>query len=199
METKLLDCTKLECPMPVIKTKQELEKDGEMLLDVIVDNEIAVQNLTKLANSMGYKSSSKKQDENFCVNIEKNANTSLNQDKSNLKIVEERQTILIKTSFLGVGDDSLGSTLMKGFIFTLTQSKPLPKKVMFLNSGVKLTTENEETVKNLQILEKEGTEIVSCGTCLDFYNLKDKLKVGSVGNMYDIVDSLNQSSNKLII
>ena len=88
---------------------------------------------------------------------------------------------------------------MKGFIFTLTQSKPLPKKVMFLNSGVKLTTENEETVKNLQILEKEGTEIVSCGTCLDFYNLKDKLKVGSVGNMYDIVDSLNQSSNKLII
>ena len=199
METKLLDCTKLECPMPVIKAKQELEKDGEMLLDVIVDNEIAVQNLTKLANSMGYKSSSKKQDENFCVNIEKNANTSLNQDKSNLKIVEERQTILIKTSFLGVGDDSLGSTLMKGFIFTLTQSKPLPKKVMFLNSGVKLTTENEETVKNLQILEKEGTEIVSCGTCLDFYNLKDKLKVGSVGNMYDIVDSLNQSSNKLTI
>lgn len=199
METKLLDCTKLECPMPVIKAKQELEKDGEMLLDVIVDNEIAVQNLTKLANSMGYKSSSKKQDENFCVNIEKTAITSLNQDKSNLKIVEERQTILIKTSFLGIGDDSLGSTLMKGFIFTLTQSKPLPKKVMFLNSGVKLTTENEETVKNLQILEKEGTEIVSCGTCLDFYNLKDKLKVGSVGNMYDIVDSLNQSSNKLII
>lgn len=199
METKLLDCTKLECPMPVIKAKQELEKEGEMLLDVIVDNEIAVQNLTKLANSMGYKSSSKKQDENFCVNIEKNANTSLNQDKSNLKFVEERQTILIKTSFLGIGDDSLGSTLMKGFIFTLTQSKPLPKKVMFLNSGVKLTTENEETVKNLQILEKEGTEIVSCGTCLDFYNLKDKLKVGSVGNMYDIVDSLNQSSNKLTI
>lgn len=199
METKLLDCTKLECPMPVIKAKQELEKDGEMLLDVIVDNEIAVQNLTKLANSMGYKSSSKKQDENFCVSIEKTINTSLNQDKSNLKFVEERQTILIKTSFLGVGDDSLGSTLMKGFIFTLTQSKPLPKKVMFLNSGVKLTTENEETVKNLQILEKEGTEIVSCGTCLDFYNLKDKLKVGSVGNMYDIVDSLNQSSNKLII
>jgi len=186
METKLLDCTKLECPMPVIKAKQELEKDGEMLLDVIVDNEIAVQNLTKLANSMGYKSSSKKQDENFCVSIEKTINTSLNQDKSNLKFVEERQTILIKTSFLGIGDDSLGSTLMKGFIFTLTQSKPLPKKVMFLNSGVKLTTENEETVKNLQILEKEGTEIVSCGTCLDFYNLKDKLKVYGGGFRQDI-------------
>lgn len=185
--------------MPVIKAKQELEKDGEILLDVLVDNEIAVQNLTKLANSMGFKSSSKTQGDNFVVSIEKTSTTSSNQVRNDVKIADTRQTVLIKSCFLGVGDDALGSTLMKGFIFALTQSKPLPKKVMFLNSGVKLTTENEETVKNLQILEKEGTEIVSCGTCLDFYNLKDKLKVGSVGNMYDIVDSLNQSSNKLTI
>ena len=199
MKSKLLDCTKLECPMPVIKAKQELEKDGEILLDVLVDNEIAVQNLTKLANSMGFKSSSKTQGDNFVVSIEKTSTTSSNQVRNDVKIADTRQTVLIKSCFLGVGDDALGSTLMKSFIFALTQSKPLPKKVMFLNSGVKLTTENEETVKNLQILEKEGTEIVSCGTCLDFYNLKDKLKVGSVGNMYDIVDSLNQSSNKLTI
>jgi selenium metabolism protein yedF len=199
MESKLLDCTKLECPMPVIKAKQELEKDGEVLLDVIVDNEIAVQNLTKLANSMGFKSASKTQGANFVVSIEKTSISSINQVADEVTIAQTRQTVLIKSCFLGVGDEALGSTLMKAFIFTLSQSKPLPKKVMFLNSGVKLTTENEETVKNLQVLEKEGTEIVSCGTCLDFYNLKDKLQVGSVGNMYDIVDSLNQSSNKLSI
>jgi selenium metabolism protein yedF len=199
MESKLLDCTKLECPMPVIKAKQELEKYGEVLLDVIVDNEIAVQNLTKLANSMGFKSSSKTQGANFVVSIEKTSISSINQVADEVTIAQTRQTVLIKSCFLGVGDEALGSTLMKAFIFTLSQSKPLPKKVMFLNSGVKLTTENEETVKNLQVLEKEGTEIVSCGTCLDFYNLKDKLQVGSVGNMYDIVDSLNQSSNKLSI
>ena len=199
MESKLLDCTKLECPMPVIKAKQELEKDGEVLLDVLVDNEIAVQNLTKLANSMGFKSASKTQGANFVVSIEKTSISSINQLADEVTIAQTRQTVLIKSCFLGVGDEALGSTLMKAFIFTLSQSKPLPKKVMFLNSGVKLTTENEETVKNLQVLEKEGTEIVSCGTCLDFYNLKDKLQVGSVGNMYDIVDSLNQSSNKLNI
>ena len=199
MESKLLDCTKLECPMPVIKAKQVLEKDGEVLLDVIVDNEIAVQNLTKLANSMGFKSSSKTQGANFVVSIEKTSISSINQVADEVTVAQTRQTVLIKSCFLGVGDEALGSTLMKAFIFTLSQSKPLPKKVMFLNSGVKLTTENEETVKNLQALEKEGTEIVSCGTCLDFYNLKDKLQVGSVGNMYDIVDSLNQSSNKLSI
>ena len=199
MKSKLLDCTKLECPMPVIKAKQELEKDGEMLLEVLVDNEIAVQNLTKLATSMGFKSSSKTQGDNFTVSIEKTSTPSLNQAANDVIMADARQTVLIKSCFLGVGDEALGNTLMKAFIFTLTQSKPLPKKVMFLNSGVKLTTENEETVKNLQVLENEGTEIVSCGTCLDFYNLKDKLKVGSVGNMYDIVDSLNQTSNKLSI
>ena len=199
MESKLLDCTKLECPMPVIKAKQELEKDGEMLLEVLVDNEIAVQNLTKLATSMGFKSSSKTQGDNFTVSIEKTSTPSLNQAANDVIMADARQTVLIKSCFLGVGDEALGNTLMKAFIFTLTQSKPLPKKVMFLNSGVKLTTENEETIKNLQVLENEGTEIVSCGTCLDFYNLKDKLKVGSVGNMYDIVDSLNQTSNKLSI
>ena len=195
----MLDCTKLECPMPVIKAKQELEKDGEMLLEVLVDNEIAVQNLAKLATSMGFKSSSKTQGDNFTVSIEKTSTPSLNQAANDVIMADARQTVLIKSCFLGVGDEALGNTLMKAFIFTLTQSKPLPKKVMFLNSGVKLTTENEETVKNLQVLENEGTEIVSCGTCLDFYNLKDKLKVGSVGNMYDIVDSLNQTSNKLSI
>ena len=199
MKSKLLDCTKLECPMPVIKAKQELEKDGEMLLEVLVDNEIAVQNLTKLATSMGFKSSSKTQGDNFTVSIEKTSTPSLNQAANDVIMADARQTVLIKSCFLGVGDEALGNTLMKAFIFTLTQSKPLPKKVMFLNSGVKLTTENEETVKNLQVLENEGTEIVSCGTCLDFYNLKDKLKVGSVGNMYDIVNSLNQTSNKLSI
>lgn len=199
MKSKLLDCTKLECPMPVIKAKQELEKDGEMLLEVLVDNEIAVQNLAKLATSMGFKSSSKTQGDNFTVSIEKTSTPSLNQAANDVIMADARQTVLIKSCFLGVGDEALGNTLMKAFIFTLTQSNPLPKKVMFLNSGVKLTTENEETIKNLQVLENEGTEIVSCGTCLDFYNLKDKLKVGSVGNMYDIVDSLNQTSNKLSI
>ena len=199
MKSKLLDCTKLECPMPVIKAKQELEKDGEVLLDVIVDNEIAVQNLTKLATSMGFKASAKPQGDNFIVRIEKTSTPSLNQAANDVIMADARQTVLIKSCFLGVGDETLGSTLMKAFIFTLTQSKPLPKKVMFLNSGVKLTTENEETIKNLQVLENEGTEIVSCGTCLDFYNLKDKLKVGSVGNMYDIVDSLIQTSHKLSI
>lgn len=185
--------------MPVIKAKQELEKYEEVVLEVLVDNDVAVQNLTKLANSLGCKSDNSKQENNFVVTIEKTKQSCECDGVEKRLVVDEAQTILIKTCNFGVGNDDLGATLMKGFIFAITQSKPLPKKIMFLNSGVKLTTENEDTIKNLLILEKEGTEIVSCGTCLDFYNLKDKLKVGTIGNMYDIVNSLNISNNKLTI
>ena len=184
MENKRLDCTNLDCPMPVIKAKQFLEENENIVLDVIVDNNVAVQNLEKLAKSLSLKSKSSKDGNNFVVSIEKKE--TIQNDENKMVVTQENQTILIRTNILGYGNDDLGATLMKGFIFTLTQSKPFPKKVMFLNSGVKLTSENE-------------VEIVSCGACLDFYNLKKSVKVGSIGNMYDIVDSLNKSTNKLTI
>lgn len=197
MENKRLDCTDLDCPMPVIKAKQFLEENENIVLDVIVDNNVAVQNLEKLAKSLSLKSKSSKDGNNFVVSIEKKE--TIQNDENKMIVTQENQTILIRTNILGYGNDDLGATLMKGFIFTLTQSKPFPKKVMFLNSGVKLTSENEETIKNLKVLEENGVEIVSCGACLDFYNLKESVKVGSIGNMYDIVDSLNKSTNKLTI
>jgi selenium metabolism protein yedF len=197
MENKRLDCTNLDCPMPVIKAKQFLEENENIVLDVIVDNNVAVQNLEKLAKSLSLKSKSSKAGNNFVVSIEKKE--TIQNDENKMIVTQENQTILIRTNILGYGNDDLGATLMKGFIFTLTQSKPFPKKVMFLNSGVKLTSENEETIKNLKVLEENGVEIVSCGACLDFYNLKESVKVGSIGNMYDIVDSLNKSTNKLTI
>ena len=197
MENKRLDCTNLDCPMPVIKAKQFLEENENIVLDVIVDNNVAVQNLEKLAKSLSLKSKSSKDGNNFVVSIEKKE--TIQNDENKMIVTQENQTILIRTNILGYGNDDLGATLMKGFIFTLTQSKPFPKKVMFFNSGVKLTSENEETIKNLKVLEENGVEIVSCGACLDFYNLKESVKVGSIGNMYDIVDSLNKSTNKLTI
>lgn len=197
METKKLDCTGLECPMPVIKTKNFLEENDEISLEVTVDNAIAKENVSKLAKSMNLEYSVKEENGKFILNIIKNSSD--NKAVDNLKNKEQGQTILIKTQYLGTGDDELGAILMKSFVFSLTQSKPYPKKIIFLNSGVKLTTTNEETIKNLKLLEDEGTQIISCGTCLDFYNVKESLKVGSVGNMYDIVDSLNQTTNKLTI
>jgi selenium metabolism protein YedF len=88
---------------------------------------------------------------------------------------------------------------MKGFIYTLTESKPYPKALLFVNSGVRLTTEGAEVIGYLRQLEGEGVEILSCGTCLDYFNLKNKLLVGGVSNMYTIVEKMNGAKNTIKI
>ena len=100
---------------------------------------------------------------------------------------------------MGSGNDELGEVLIKGFIYTLTEAKPYPKYIVFVNSGVKLTAQNKATIENLKILEEGGVEIVSCGTCLDYYGLKDTLEVGTVTNMYNIVDIMKNTSQTITI
>lgn len=199
---KTIDCRGIACPMPVIMAKKELENEEKITLEVNVDNIEAKENLTRLAKSMNleveYVENSK---DDILVRIIKTGK----EEKKNQK--DEKMTILIKSRNLGIGDekmyedgeDVLGGNLMKTFIYSLTESHPYPKKIMFVNTGVYLTTKNEETIKNLKLLEEGGTEILSCGICLNYYNLKEKLAVGQIGNMYDIVDSLNQSLNKIIL
>lgn len=111
----------------------------------------------------------------------------------------EDKCIFISSNKMGNGNDELGEVLMKGFIYTLTESKPYPKSILLVNSGVKLSTENYDTIGNLKILEEAGVEILSCGTCLDYYGLKESLKVGSVTNMYTIVDTMKNSSQTISI
>ena len=111
----------------------------------------------------------------------------------------EDKCIFISSNKMGNGNDELGEVLMKGFIYTLTESKPYPKSILLVNSGVKLSTENHDTIGNLKILEEAGVEILSCGTCLDYYGLKESLKVGSVTNMYTIVDIMKNSSQTISI
>jgi selenium metabolism protein YedF len=109
--------------------------------------------------------------------------------------VEERgktsaDVLLIASDQLGVGDEALGQLLITTFINTLAEAKPRPSKMLFINCGVMLTTEGSRVLDTLQQLEKEGVQIFSCGTCLNHYQLKEKLKVGQVTNMYDTVNSL---------
>ena len=86
---------------------------------------------------------------------------------------------------------------MKGFVDTLTVSSPYPRYIILVNSGVNLSTGNEDTIENLKKLENFGVEIVSCGTCLDFYNLKESLKVGRVSNMYDILEIMKNTDKTI--
>ena len=100
---------------------------------------------------------------------------------------------------MGSGDKTLGKILMKSFIYTVSETEPYPSTIVFYNTGVKLTIEDSEVLDDLIALEKEGVEIISCGTCLDFLEVKDKLAIGSVSNMYTIYEKLKDRESNLII
>ena len=187
----------LACPKPVINTKKELDKIDNGIVVVTVDNDIAKQNILKLSNSLNCESKIIKEEKDLIsIEIKKGENVIIeekNQDKL------EDKCIFISSDKIGNGNDELGAVLMKGFIYTLTESKPYPKSILLVNSGVKLSTENYDTVENLKILEAAGVEILSCGTCLDYYGLKGSLKLGSVTNMYTIVDIMKNSLQTISI
>ena len=192
-----LDARGLACPKPVINTKKELDNIDQGAVVVTVDNEIAKENIFKLAKSMNYDASVLKSEKDLiCIEIIKGENVIIEE-----KLQESLSDtcIFINSDKMGNGNDELGHVLMKGYIYTLTESKPYPKSILFVNSAIKLTTENEATVENLKLLQDAGVEILSCGTCLDYYGLKDSLKVGTVTNMYTIVETMNNSSKTISI
>lgn len=190
-----LDARGLACPKPVINTKKQLDNIDQGAVIVTVDNEIAKENIFKLAKSMNYDASVLKSEKDLiCIEIIKGENVII-EEKSQESLSDT--CIFINSDKMGNGNDELGHVLMKGYIYTLTESKPYPKSILFVNSGIKLTTENEATIENLKILQGAGVEILSCGTCLDYYGLKDDLKVGTVTNMYTIVETMNNSSKTI--
>ncbi len=192
-----LDARGLACPKPVINTKKELDKLNQGIVITTVDNEIAKENILKLAKSMNYQANVTKCEENLiCIEIIKGENVIIEE-----KIEETLSDtcIFINSDKMGTGNDELGEVLIKGYIYTLTECKPYPKSIVFVNSGIKLTTVNEATVENLTILQEAGVEILSCGTCLDYYGLKENLKVGNVTNMYTIVELMNNAGKTISI
>jgi len=192
-----IDARGLACPKPVINTKKELDKIQEGIVEVIVDNNIAKENILKLSKSLNCEVTIKKEKDEFIVIEIKKGNASVQESKKEEEL--ENTCIFISSDKMGRGNDELGEVLIKGYIYTLTESKPYPKHIVLVNSGIKLSTENSHTIENLKILEDNGVEILSCGTCLDYYDLKDKLQVGSFTNMYTIVEIMKNSSKNISI
>lgn len=188
---KEIDARGLVCPQPVILTKKALEEIAEGEVVAIVDNITAKENVSRLATNLNYEYEVSEEKGCHYIKIRKTAGTQ--KPVGN----EESIVIVITSDKLGQGDEELGKVLMKSYTYALTEATPLPKAVMFLNSGIKLTSDGSLVLENIKKLEDSGVEIVSCGTCLDFYQLKDKLKVGIIGNMYSIIEKMN-SAGKVI-
>lgn len=191
-----------KCPVPVIKTKKALDAlTAPETVEVLVDNETAVANVTKMAQSTGAAVTQEKLGENqYKVVIQavagEGTQTAAAGDVCDC-VPTGNTVVVISSDKMGNGNDELGKVLIKGCIFAITQLEELPKKMIFYNGGAKITCEGSDSLEDLKNLENQGVEIVTCGTCLDYYGLKEKLAVGSVTNMYDIVESM-QKAGKII-
>jgi len=187
------------CPLPVVKTKKAIaDLNGGGTVEILVDNEIAVQNLTKMANHKGYGVKSEKLGEaQFRVVMEVGEATteevSGEVDEACIVLPGNRKkniVVAVTSPRMGTGNDELGAVLIKGFLFALTQQDELPSTILFYNGGATLTTEGSASLDDLKSLEAQGVEILTCGTCLNYYGLTDKLRVGDVTNMYVIAEKL---------
>lgn len=185
------------CPIPVIKTKKAMQSlAGPETIEVLVDNEIAVQNVTKMASAQGGEVSSEKLGEKeYKVTIKMQGASKAAAEGEAVCAPDKRGStiVVVSSDRMGNGNDELGKVLIKGFIYAVTQLDELPKKMLFYNGGATLTVEGSDSLEDLKSLEAQGVEIMTCGTCLDYYQIKDKLAVGSVTNMYSIVEAMAEA------
>ncbi|HOB87250.1 MAG TPA: sulfurtransferase-like selenium metabolism protein YedF [Bacillota bacterium] len=188
---KEIDCRGLNCPEPVLRTKKALEEHGPDLL-CIVNSKTARENIIRFARSQDLEASWEQKGTDYHVRIlsPREAKSPSPRPEETPCSSREKRVLLIGGDALGRGSGELGLLLMRNFIYTLTRTESPPGTIIFLNAGVKLTTAGSPVLEELARLEERGVEILSCGTCLDYYRLSDSLSVGKVCNMYDIVELL---------
>lgn len=192
---KIIDCMGMACPLPVVNAKKAAEQlHAGDVLTVMVDNEIAVQNLTRFAEHKGFGVSVQKDHKEYAVIMQiTGAGLAVTGEEEITCAVDSRKKgmlVVLSGNVMGTGDPKLGTSLMKAFVFALTKQDQLPEAILCYNTGAYLTCEGADTLEDLKLLEAEGVTILTCGTCLDFYGLKEKLAVGGVTNMYDIVERM---------
>ncbi len=178
----------LICPLPVIMTKKALNSIESGEVEVIVDNLTAKENIEKLALELKFKSSSTLDGENYKIIIEK----TIAEDNSPSQ--ENNLVIVIDSDEMGSGDRELGTILIQGFIYSLTEIDTLPKTILLYNKGVFLASKNQNTIEDLKKLESLGVEVLSCGACVNYYKVQEELQVGKVTNMYEIINKQVKAS-----
>ena len=187
------------CPLPVVKAKKaisELKGAGEV--EVLVDNEIAVQNLTKMAQQKGYQYSAEKlaeQEYRVLFTVGNAAAAPTEEVPVCAPDLRTDTVVAVSSDKMGAGSEELGRALLKAFVFALPQQDKLPKTILFYNGGAHLTCAGSPMLDDLKALEAEGVEILTCGTCLNFYGLTEQLAVGGVTNMYVIAEKMLTAGN----
>ncbi|MEG0779569.1 MAG: sulfurtransferase-like selenium metabolism protein YedF [Oscillospiraceae bacterium] len=188
------------CPVPVVKATRALGGMTEPgTLEVHVDNEVAVENLKRLAAKYQFPMGTQQTAErHFVVTVDVTAPIPTAAAAADEPIVctdcGSGTVVAVAADVMGHGDDALGKVLLKGFLFAVSQLPVLPQTILFYNGGAKLTVEGSDSLEDLRGMAAQGVEILTCGTCLNFFNLTDQLAVGGVTNMYTIVEKLAEAA-----
>lgn len=183
-----IDCRNMACPAPVIAVKKALEQNLE--LEVLLDDGAPRENVARFARNRGFNVTEKKSDESWILTI-----TPGTVSQADSPTPQSAETVFMITSDrLGDGPEELGRLLMKNLLFTLLESSDLPSRILFLNRGVFLTTEGSEVLEALGKLSGMGVDVLSCGLCLDYFGIKDKLRSGATTNMLTTVETMLSSA-----
>ena len=197
---RILDCKGLACPQPVIKTKEALEeRHPGQELQVIVDNEGSCSNVRRFAASQGHKVHFEEQDGHYHIHITKGEGAAVGPEPEIVCDVPAKGSIFVYVSSdkMGRGDDKLGDILMAAYFETLAHFARDITHIALVNSGVKLAIEGSPVVDHIKSLEQMGVEVLCCGTCLNHFNIKDKLAAGVVSNMFSILDAQTKAGKIL--
>jgi len=190
----IIDAKGLACPQPVVLAKKALESSDSVT--VIVDNETAKENVTRLAGKSGCTVSVKSgEDGTYSLTLLKNsvsASPSIGLNNSN-QASAGPNVFVISSNIMGRGDDELGAALMKAFIHTILSLDNQPDTLIFYNTGVKLAVKGSDVLDDLKKLEEQGVELLICGTCANFFNIKDDIAAGTISNMYDIAGAMSKA------
>ena len=180
-----IDCRNMTCPAPVITVKKALENRTELC--VLLDDGAPRENVSRYVRNHGFKVEEERKSDSWVITI-----TDVNADTTTRPqaFVQDERLLLITSNLLGEGPEELGNLLMKNFLHTLLETAEMPARIFFMNRGVLLTTDGSDVLEALEKLLGMGVEIFSCGLCLDFFGLKDKLRVGNTTNMLATAESL---------
>ncbi|MDR3166040.1 MAG: sulfurtransferase-like selenium metabolism protein YedF [Synergistaceae bacterium] len=200
---EIIDVLGKPCPIPVIESKKALAKKDTSGVLVKVDNIVAVQNLEKMANGYGYGFSyveNSKDSYDVTISKDEKSPPTPNAAYNGLPVARRDAAhrgliVVISRNTMGEGAEELGKILIKGFIYSLTELPVLPECLIFFNSGAYLTSDGSNTIDDLRKMEERGVEIFTCGTCVNYYGLQDKLAVGAITDMYGITEKMASASN----
>jgi len=188
----------LKCPRPLIMAKKALTEIsvGESF-KMVIDNETAMNNVKRFLNENGASVECTPKDEYAELLVKKidgkKPDHEIMYHSSTARPIKSNFVIAIKKGEMGTGDEKLGRLLLESFINTIEEVDPLPETIIFYNSGIYLAVEGSPVVATLKRLESKGIKILVCGTCLEYYGMKERIKVGIVSNMYEIVENLSRA------